>query len=193
MGIIETIQQNLFNGIDTNLLILRLMLSIGIILLGVIAGKLVNLGLKRLFRRAELEKRIKSGILDLFRAIVRWSIYTVFFIWGLTQLGTNTLTQAIMSILIIIPTFVGALILIITGFSIAYFLKRIIRESGIKGVEILSEAIFYFVVYISGIYAIKIALVSMGEQTTNYIVLILTAVFGTIGAYFLIKKQTVQG
>jgi hypothetical protein len=189
MDIVGFVRENLLGGIDTNLLILRILVSVGIIILGVIFGKLVNFGLKRLFKKIELEKKIKGGILDLFRAIIRWSIYLVFLVAGLSQLGTTNLTKTITSVLIIIPTFVGALILIIAGFSIAYFLKRIISESGIKNVEPLSEVVFYFVIYLAGIYALKTALVSFGDSLTNYLIMILTAVFGLVGAYFVIKKN----
>ena len=189
MAIVEFIKQNLIGDLDLNLLTLRVLLALGIIILGVICGKLVNSGLKKLFQKLELEKKIKIGILDLFRAIVRWCIYTVFLIWGLSQLGITDLTKSITSVLIIIPAFIGALIVIIIGFSVAYFLRRIIKESGIKGIEGLSEVVFYFVIYIAGIYAMKTALISFGEQLANYLIMILTGAFGVAIAYFFIRKQ----
>lgn len=192
MDIVDLIKTNLLGDLDPNLLILRILLALGLVIIGLIFGNLINFGLKKLFKKIELEKKIRIGILDLFRAIVRWSVYIIFLGLGLTQLGTTNLTQSIMSVLIIVPTFMGALIIIIIGFSIAHFLKRIIKESGINGVGILSEFVFYFVIYLSGVYALKIALVSMGEQVTNYLIMILTAVFGIVGAYLFIKKNQAQ-
>lgn len=189
MSLVDWIKTNLFGGLDLNLIILNVLFALGLVIVGLIFGKLINFGLKKLFRRIGLEKKIKIGILDLFRAVIRWSVYVIFLGLGLAQLGTSNLTQAIMSVLIIVPTFIGALIIIIIGFSIAHFLRRIIRESGISGVDTLSEFIFYFVIYLAGVYAIRIALVSMGEQITNYLVMILTAVFGIVAAYFFIKKH----
>ena len=189
MGVGESIKQSLFGNVDTNLLILKIFFVLSIIIAGVICGKLVNFGLKRLFKRIELEKKIKGGILDLFRAILRWSIYVIFLTFGLNQLGTTNLTKAIMSLLIVMPTFVGALIILVIGFGIAHFLRKVLDESGIKNIELLTSTIFYFVVYIAGVYAVKTALVSFGEPFTNYLIMILTAVFGIVGAYFIIKKN----
>ncbi|MDO8528913.1 MAG: hypothetical protein Q7S06_03420 [Nanoarchaeota archaeon] len=189
MGLGEVINNTgLFKNVDIKVLLPRGLISIGIILFGIVIGKLVTSGLKKLFMKIELEKKVKKSLTDLFLIIIRWSIYIIFFSLGLNYLDISNLTKNITNILITIPTFVGALILILLGFSVAYFLKKVILTTEIKGVEIVSEVVFYFVVYITGVYAIKTALIPLGEQITNYLIMILTGVFGGAGAYLLVKK-----
>ena len=178
----------LFGNVDTKILLPKIFISIGIILIGIVLGKFISIGLKKLSAKIEFEKKVKKNMIDLFLIVVRWSVYIIFFSFGLNYLNISNLTKNITNVLITIPTFVGALILIIFGFSVAYFLKRIILNTEINGVTIVSEVVFYFVVYISGVYAVKTALISLGEQATNYLIMILTAVFAGAGAYHLIKK-----
>lgn len=178
----------LFENVDTTVILPKIFISIGIIILGIVLGKLVSVGLKKILIKTELDKKIKKNLIDLFLTIIRWSIYIIFFSFGLNYLNISNLTKNITNLLMTIPTFVGALILILIGFSVAYFLKKIILSTEINEAAIVSEIIFYFVVYISGVYAIKTALISLGEQVSNYLIMILTAVFAGAGAYILIKK-----
>ncbi|MBU2504127.1 MAG: hypothetical protein KJ879_03705 [Nanoarchaeota archaeon] len=183
----ELLKTNFIEKIDTRLLILKVILAVGLIVMGVIFGRIVNIGLKRFFDRIGLEKKIKKGVCDLIRAIIRWSIYTAFFIGGISQLGIST-TKAVTNVLVIVPSFVGALLILMTGFGLAYFLRRIINESGEKHINALSESMFYFIIYISGVYALKTAFIPI-EEISNNIILVLTASFGVVGAYFIIKRN----
>ena len=83
----------------------------------------------------------------------------------------------------------GILILIIIGFAIAYYLREIIKNSQVKGGELISQVVFYFILYIFGVYTVKTALISLDEATTNWIIIILTAVMSTAIAFVFAKKE----
>ncbi len=190
MGLYDTIlKYSSFESIDINQLLLRGVISIAIIIFGVFLGKIVTLGLKKLSEKLELDKKIRGSFIDLFLVIIRWSIYIIFLSFGLNQLEIPSLTNFFTSILITIPALTGALILIIIGFAIAYYLREIIKNSQIKEGELISKVVFYFIIYIFGVYAIKTALISLDEATTNWIIIILTAIMFTSIAFVFVKKE----
>ena len=180
---------NPLSQVNLDDLIIKIILAIIIIAIGVVIGKLINYGIKRLSQQIELTKYIRSGIIDLARLIIRWSIYILFISMGLNYLEVPALTKFFTNILIIIPAFTGALILIVIGFSIAYYLKKIIKNNEIAKGEIIGEVIFYFVLLIFGIYSIKTALISFDETTANQIILIITAIASASVGYLFVKKE----
>ncbi len=190
MGIYDAISKySSLESIDINQLILRGIISIVIIVFGIFLGKIITLGLKNLSEKLELDKKIRGSFIDLFLVIIRWSIYIIFLSLGLNQLEIPSLTNFFTNILITIPALTGALILITIGFAIAYYLKEIIKNSQIKRGELISQVVFYFIIYIFGVYAIKTALISLNEATTNWIIIILTAVMSTAIAFVVVKKE----
>ena len=190
MGIYDAISKySSLESIDINQLILRGIISIVIIVFGIFLGKIITLGLKNLSEKLELDKKIRGSFIDLFLVIIRWSIYIIFLSLGLNQLEIPSLTNFFTNILITIPALTGALILITIGFAIAYYLKEIIKNSQIKRGELISQVVFYFIIYIFGVYAIKTALISLDEATTNWIIIILTAVMSTAIAFVVVKKE----
>ena len=188
MTLAESLKSNLIGDIDPNLLVLKLILALALILIGIAIGRLINAGLKKIFVKISLEKKIKTGICDLIRAIIRWSVYIAFFIFGISQFGIS-ITRTISNVLITIPSFVGALVILIVGFGLAHFLKKIINESGARQVNNLSEIIFYFVVYVSGVYALKTVFIPLDYSFSNNLILVLTASLGIGGTYFFLKKH----
>ena len=190
MGLYDTISKySSLENIDIDRLILGGIISVAIIIFGIFLGKIVTIGLKRLSEKLELDKKIRGSFIDLFVVIIRWSIYIVFLSFGLNQLEIPSLTNFFTSVLITIPALAGALILIILGFIIAYYLREVIKNSEITGGKLISKVIFYFILYIFGVYTIKKALISLSEATTNWIIIILTAVMSTAIAFVVVKKE----
>ena len=89
---------------------------------------------------------------------------------------------------ITIPAFTGALALLAIGFMIAVYLREVIEDAEVTGWDLISKMVFYFVLYVFGVYALKTALISFDETTTNFIILILTAVISSAVAYGYVKK-----
>jgi len=172
---------------DINLFIINLILAIILIGIGIFSGKFVKFVLKKIIEKAGIEKTTRKSFIELFLAVVKLSIYLLFISLALDQLGIPQLTSWLTSILVVIPALVGALILIAVGFAIAVYLRDLIEESNILGWEILSMILFYFVIYIFIIFALKTALISQDKSTVNTIIVILTAVISAAVAYSHIK------
>ncbi len=177
---------------DIKEMILRTIFSIGIIVVGIFLGRLLDFSLKKLSEKLDLNKHIRGSFLGLIFMVVRWSVYIIFLNLALDQLGIPALTKFFTTILITIPAFVGGIILIVIGFSLAYYLKLVILNSEIKSSNSFSKIVFYFVCYMFGIYSIKTALISFEPQLTNNILLIFTTAFFISIAYLFIKKDKIE-
>lgn len=169
---------------DINSFIVNLIFSVIILIIGIFLAKLVIFLIKRVIKRASIERVTTTSFIRLFLSVVEWSIYLLFLSFALNQLGIPELTKWLTSILIVIPALVGALILVIIGFAIAIYLRDIIVESEIIGWKVLSMIFFYFVLYIFMIFALKTALISLDSDVVNKIILILTAIVAAGVAYW---------
>lgn len=176
------------SSINLNQILLKSLIAVIIILLGVLLGKAINFGLKRLSKSLELNKHIRGSFIDLFLFIIRWSIYIMFINLSLTYLQIPALTKIFGKVFITIPAFTGALILLAIGFALAIYLRGVIEDAEVTGWDLISRVVFYFVLYVFGVYAIKTALISFSEITTNYIILILTATISAGFAYVVARK-----
>ena len=182
-------EYNPLKSIDINQLILNGVFALLIIIVGVFVGKLVSVGLRKLSQKLELNKRIRGTFIDLFLAVIKWSIYLLFISFGLNQLEIPKLTYFFTNALIIIPSLVGGLILLIIGLVIALYLKEVIKRSEIKSGNLISQTVFFFIIYLFGIYSIRIALISFDEWTTNMIIIVLTIVTAGAIAYVCTVKE----
>jgi len=178
-------------SLDLNDLIIKFVFSLVIIIIGVVLGKIISFGIKKISNQLQLTQHIKGSFVDLTITIIRWSIYLVFTNLALNQLEIPILTKFFGAILVTIPAFTGALILLLLGFSIAYYLKRIILNSEIKSAEPVSLIFFYFVLYLFGIYSIKTALISFNSSLSMYVILLFSAALFFGIAYNLAKKHSI--
>lgn len=179
------------SSINLNDFILTFLFSLLILFIGVIFGKLVSFGLKKLSNQLQLNQHIKGSFVDLTLTIIRWSIYILFTNLALNQLEIPILTKFFGAILVTIPAFTGALILLLIGFSIAYYLKRIIINSEIKSAESVSLIFFYFVMYLFGVYSIKTAFISFNSSLSMYVILLFSAALFFGIAYNMTKKHSI--
>lgn len=191
MGFGEFISDYLFTPpFNLNQLLINIFVAIILIIIGIILGRAINAGLKRLFQKLELNKKIRGSFVDLFLVVIRWSIYIIFISLGLNRLEVPVVTTYFTNILITIPAFTGALVILALGFAIAIYLRDVIEDAEVTGWDLISKVVFYFVLFIFGVYAIKTALISFDESTTNIIIVILTAVVSTTIAYIFSKNMT---
>lgn len=185
--LLSWVMQNLIIG-DWRIFVLSLFVAIGIIALGIIIGKTVSFGLKKIATSANIQNAIQPSFIELFIAIIKWSIYILFIEIAFEQFQIPQITSLLSIILVTIPAIVGALILIGIGFVIASYLKDVIEESKILNWEILSEIIFTFIIYIFLVFALKTALITLDKTTVNYIIIILTGIVALSIALWIIKK-----
>lgn len=157
--------------------LLKIIFAVSILILGIFLGKIVTYLLNKIIEKTEFNKRIRPSFIELIITLVRWSIYLVFISISLSRLDIPNITDFLSNILLTIPFFLGSIILVVFGFVIGNYLKGIIRESNLDGGDFLAQYLFYFVIFISGIYALKIALFSFKESVSNYLLLIITTGF----------------
>ncbi len=178
--------------VDLNQFILRVIFALTIIIVGIFLGKGISIGLKKLSQKFELNKKISGSFIDLILAVIRWSIYLLFICFALNQLEIPKLTYFFTSTFIIIPSLVGGLILLLIGLTIAFYLREVIKRSETKIREPISQIVFFFIIYIFGIYAIRTALISFDDWTTNMIIIVLTAIGASAIAYgYLVEARNV--
>ena len=177
-------------GMDSNQLFLNIALAIAILIIGIFLGKIVNFLLAKLFQQFELKRKIRSSFISLFLVVVRWSIYLVFLSLAINRLGIPALAHLLTTVLITIPAFVAALVLISIGFAIAVYLRDVVEDAEVTGWDLISRILFYFVLFVFGVYALRVALIAFDPLTTNAIIVVLTAVIASAMAYIIAKKET---
>ena len=174
--------------LDWNIVFSNMIIAVVLLVIGIFLGIILNWILKKISKKAKLHEARGYNFIKLFITIITWSIYILFLNLALVQLDIPVFTGWLTSILLVIPAITGTLLLLGVGFAIATYLKGIIEESRIEDYRILSRIVWSFVMYIFGTYALKTALISIETKTTNYLLLILTAIIGTATAFYAIKK-----
>ena len=172
-----------------NEFILKIFIAFGLVLFGIFLGKILVYALKQLAEKIELEKNIRQSFINLILAVITWSIYIIFINLAIIQLSIPGLAEMISKTLVVIPALTGALILIAIGFAIGLYLRDVIEDSDVTGWKMISQYFFYFIVYIFGVYALKLALISLDAFVTNMIIIVLTAIVGVAIAYSAVKKN----
>jgi len=172
-----------------NQFIIRIIFAIILIVVGIIVAKLVKKGIKKILEQVKVKEKAGGSFFNLLIWVIQASIWILFINLALTQLNIPQLTNWLTNILIIIPAFVGALILIGAGFAVAVYLRSVVEDSDVIGWRVLSMIMFYFVLLVTLIYALKSALISIDNQVSNIIIIILTAIIGAGVAYYHIKDS----
>ena len=164
-------------------------LAIGLILVGVFLGKVIAYLLKKIVKNVEVKNFIRPSFLGLIIVVIKWSIYISFFNLALGQLPFPILTELLRKVLIVVPAFTAAIILIAIGFAIAVYLREVIEDSEVTGWRTLSQYLYYFVLYVFGVYAINLALISVDKMVRNWITIALTTVVIAALTYVLVRKD----
>lgn len=190
-GVVSIISEKL-TITNLNEFFINLGFAIILVVIGIILGKFIKYILHKLVAKVEIKKIMRPSFVELFLTVIKWSIYIIFLNIALSQLEVPEITNWITSALLVIPAFVGALIVIIIGFTIAVYLRDLIEESEVVGWQILSMIFFYFILFIFMIFAIQTALISQDQMIINYIILILTTVVSISVAYWHVKIRPKQ-
>lgn len=163
-------------------LVINSILFLLIILAGVILGKLAKYILKKIINKFEPEKIFPKNIIDLGLTIIKWTVYIIFINIALTRLQIPYLSEFLYKTLSTIPLLVVAFVIIVFGYSVATFLRRI--TSKIKDWQNLGIILYFFTIYSS--LVISIQLIFLQEKILSIsAVLLFTAGFVI---YLLLKK-----
>ena len=183
--------ESILGNIGSDLLF-DIFLAIGLLLLGIFIGKFLAYILSKVVKATDLEKEMRPSFLKLIITIIKWSIYIIFINIALSQFSIPELSELITKILVVIPAFTAALVLIGIGFAIAIYLRGVIEDSEVTGWKTLSIYVYYFVLYIFGVYSLNLALISIDSLFRNILVLLLTAIVGVSVAFNLTRKTKHQ-
>lgn len=193
MGLYNSFKEaflNRFGSIQiTGDLLLNLVIALILLVLGIFIGKSIKYLLRKLIEKLKITKIINKPVIDMILIIIKWSIYILFINFALTQLAIPLFTGWLTTILSIIPTITGSLIVIVVGFSLSVVVRRTILESNFKDNVLLSEILFYFINYIFIVFALKMALIFLKDMFIINSLTIVFTVFGLVALLVYIYKN----
>ncbi len=150
--------------------------------IGWVVGTIVGRITREILRRLKVDEYITRSrrpffrVSDIFKVIVEWSIYLAFMQAAVGVLGIEPLESFFEGILAFIPGLIKAIITIIVGYAIANYVSSKIKESKVSYSDLLGNALFFLIVYVS----VALALPSIGIDP--FIVnAILLVILGTVG------------
>ena len=174
---------------DMDVFLMDLIIAAILVFIGIVVGNFSKFILKKLIEHSTMQKVAKKSFIELFLTAVKWSLYVLFIAMALDQLGIPKLTDWLTAILVVIPAFVGAILLISIGFGVAMYLKDIVEESNIIGNKVLSMILFYFILYVFLVFALRTALIGQDKQTVNIIIIIFTAIISGAVAWWHVRQK----
>jgi hypothetical protein len=170
-------------------ILFSVIIAVGVLIVGIFLGGFVSYLIKRVVKGTDIEKDIRPSFVRLIVAVIRWSIYIVFLDVAIRQLPFPSIEEFLGEILLVIPAFIGALILIGIGFAIAIYLRDIVEDSEVSEWKDLSQYLYYFVLYVFGVYAVNLALIAVDAFIRNILIVALTVIVGGAVAFNVIKKR----
>ncbi|MFW5847068.1 MAG: hypothetical protein ACOCUU_02815 [Nanoarchaeota archaeon] len=188
MNAFENLREEVSSSLHLQEILVNGSFAILILVLGIFIGKFISIFLKKIFSKLDIQKHIKGSLVDLIIVVIRWAIYLVFLHIALKQLGIPLINSLFGSALITIPAVIASIALLSIGFAVAIFLKSIVVETSPKKGELFSNILFYFVLYLFGVYSIKIALITLESHISDYIIIALTLALPIVIS-ILCKKQ----
>ena len=155
----------------------KMIIPILILIAGIILGKIVIKTAKKIIEKPEANKVINRTFFEILAIFVGWSIYIASFSLGIKYLDMPIITNVLSDILLVIPAFIGAIVVLITGSIVAGYLKKIISKSGLEDNQTISESVSTLVVLLTLIYSLKIAFLPLNSVLMNWIVLSAAVIF----------------
>lgn len=172
-----------------SIFLLDVFLAIAFLLLGIFLGKFIAYLLSRIVKAADIEKEVRPSFVKLIIAVIKWSIYIIFINLALHQFSIEGLSDVITNMLVVVPALTAALVLIGIGFAVAIYLREVIEDSEVTGWKMLSEYIYYFILYVFGVYSFNLALISIDSFIRNILIVVLTIIIGSSIAFSKIRKE----
>ncbi|MBU3904596.1 MAG: hypothetical protein KJ906_00400 [Nanoarchaeota archaeon] len=159
-----------------------LVLAIVTLIIGLIVGKIVGKIVKELLNRLKVDEYVLEGekmtfkFSDIFPVIARWWIYLVFIQQAAMFLGVLAITEFVNTILLFLPSLIGAALIIIIGYALAEYIKdKMISKKTFYG-SIVGKIVFFLLLYIS--VAMALEFLNVDTLLINAILLISIASLG---------------
>ena len=160
-----------------------LLWSIIWLLIGLIIGKIGGWIVKQFLVKMKLDQyvfekdKFKMKLSDIFAALTRWILYLSFILVATTHLTfvpqlANLITYAIG----FLAGAVEATIIIVIGYSLAYYIKEQVMKSKNLYGDIVGNTIFFLILYVS--VALALPFVGIDTQLINWILIVIVTSFG---------------
>jgi len=152
------------------------------LLLGFLVGKFGGWLVKKFLMKIKLDQYIfekekfKMKLSDIFAVLTRWIIYLLFIMYSASFLGVPQVMTLIQSAIGFLAGVVEASVIIIVGYSIAYYIKEKVMHSKTFYADIVGNVIFFLTLYVS--IALALPFIGIDTQLINWILIIILASFG---------------
>jgi MFS family permease len=152
------------------------------LLIGFLAGKLGGWLVKQFLVKIKLDQYIfekekfKMKLSDIFSVLTRWIIYLLFILVSVKTLDISELTNLIEKAIGFLAGIVEASVIIIVGYSIAYYIKEKVMHSKTFYAEVVGNVIFFLTLYVS--IALALPFIGIDTQLINWILIVILASFG---------------
>ncbi|MEK6848805.1 MAG: hypothetical protein AABX65_04200, partial [Nanoarchaeota archaeon] len=136
--------------------------------------------LKRGIEELRAGNVVSYGFANVAISAIKWAVYVFFANMALIRLEIPQITSWLTSILAVFPALIASLVLIVVGFSIATYLKNRIEDTKVENYELLSSIVYYFLLYVFVLFAIKSALISQDVFITNILIIVYTMIVAVL-------------
>lgn len=177
------IQQALLTLWDNFLMTLPSMLWAAVALVvGFIIGKVAGWIIKQFLVRVKLDQyvfekeKFKIKLSDVFSTLGRWVIYLVFIQVAASILGIASVITLVNSAITFLTGAIEASVIIIVGYSLAYYIKdKVIHSKTFYG-DLVGNLIFFLTLYVS--VALALPFVGIDATLINWILIVIVASLG---------------
>ncbi|OGI12438.1 hypothetical protein A3K64_04290 [Candidatus Micrarchaeota archaeon RBG_16_36_9] len=172
------------------------------LLIGFLVGNFGGWLVKQFLTRIKIDQyvfekdKFKMKLSDLFAVLIRWIIYLLFILLAASYLSfVPQLTVLITSAIAFLAGAVEAAIIIIIGYSLAFYIKEQVMHSKTLYSELVGNIIFFLILYVS--ITLALPFVNINVQLLQWLLLIVVGAFGLgmaiaigLGAKDIVKDIT---
>jgi len=152
------------------------------LVVGLIIGKVAGWVVKQFLVRVKLDQyvfekeKFKIKLSDVFSTLSRWVLYLVFVQVAAGLLGIATLISLVNSAITFLAGAIEATVIIIVGYSLAYYIKdKVIHSKTFYG-DLVGNLIFFLMLYVS--VALALPFVGIDATLVNWILIVIVASLG---------------
>jgi len=152
------------------------------LLIGFVVGRFGGWIVKQFLIKTKIDQYIfekdkfKMKLSDIFSVLTRWIIYLFFILFAVSLLNVPQLTSLITSAIGFLAGAVEATVIIIVGYSLAFYIKERVMQSKTFYGDIVGNVIFFLILYVS--IALALPFVGIDTQLINWILIVIVASFG---------------
>jgi len=153
------------------------------LLIGFLVGNFGGWLVKQFLTRIKIDQYIfekdkfKMKLSDIFSVFTRWIIYLMFILLAASYLTfVPQLTILITEAIIFLAGAVEAAVVIIIGYSLAYYIKEQVMHSKTIYSEMVGNIIFFLILYVS--ITLALPFVNINAELLQWLLIIVVASFG---------------